>query len=360
MNSLIDEVSQIGKFGAPPNGEVHWTFDWFQPVKPNANSTNSNDPSTANGNNLVLGANDNNSSRTNLNRSGSNLFQLHKDNVNSNSNANINGTVMTNEHTETDGKVDEDDDAVERYSFKLKTWLKANQNDFANLESPENNTLTALDLNLFDRTRISANTDQTKIALEKNKRVDENGLTEKDIRGAVGGSESIPGLSSSNKKEEPTTVNNEEKLATSTVTEQPKEEKNVATNEVEPNQPTDEIAPINTSAPEQPIIEEHSVVQEETPVIEPSVEISVETSVETSVEPSTEQLTELSIVPDTVPSIEPSMEPSTGPSLQNSNEIPTELTSQSPRESIETPQNESVSNTATPTVDNEGDIRMEE
>lgn len=193
MNTLIAEVTRTGQISNNNNNEIHWTFDWVQPIKP----SNGVDGNTANnildpiannlhsGNSFIVGSNEHNKSRTNLNRSNSNLFQL--DNIDNNTTK------------EADGN-DNNDDSVERYPFRVKMWVKTlkQKDSFINpLDLVENDTLQPIDLDLFDRTKISnSQRDQTKIALEKNKRIDEDGLTEKDIRGAVAGSGSIPGLSS--------------------------------------------------------------------------------------------------------------------------------------------------------------------
>ena len=188
MNTLINEVNQSGKFGIPPGNETHWTFDWYQPIKPtsnnnNDNGTNNSDNNFQSINDFIFGSKDHDGSRTNLNKSNSNVsltddiipqqFQHH---TNSNMPA---GTT-------------------EKYLFSFKTWLKSTKNDFEFFDLEENNTLKALDLHKFDRSQgLIDDKDQKMIALEKNKRIKEHGLTEKDIRGAVTNAGSIPGLSSS-------------------------------------------------------------------------------------------------------------------------------------------------------------------
>ncbi|CAL9729502.1 hypothetical protein MOUN0_H00430 [Monosporozyma unispora] len=326
MNTLINEVTQAGRFGAPTGNEVHWTFNWYQPLKPdtgtNSNSngsvdSNNNIPSA---NNFLLGSKEHNGSRTNLNRSSSNLFQLE------------NGRTESNVTQQNNG----DDDTVERYPFKVKTWLKTQQNDYATLDLEENNTLKVLDLNLFDRTKISTDKDQTKIALEKNKRVDGDGLTEKDIRGAVAGSGSIPGLSSNDNQNNAST---EKKNTTETTTEPTTE-----TTTTPPKQNLSALEANNEVATEIPVNEDSTLhnaeSSKETEVLtqEPSVTATEPSTASSGEESSVEPPVESSVEPSVMSSVEPSVEVS-----QSNNETPVESTT-------ETPSN----------VDNEGDIEMKE
>ncbi|CCF57639.1 hypothetical protein KAFR_0C06430 [Kazachstania africana CBS 2517] len=75
----------------------------------------------------------------------------------------------------------------EKYNFKYQTWVKIDSAE--SIPSEENDTLQPIDLSIIDRNEVSdgnqGNTDGNK-----------DSLTVDDIRGAVGGSESIPGLSS--------------------------------------------------------------------------------------------------------------------------------------------------------------------
>ncbi|KAG0657814.1 hypothetical protein C6P44_004415 [Monosporozyma unispora] len=334
MNTLINEVTQAGRFGAPTGNEVHWTFNWYQPLKPdtgtNSNSngsvdSNNNIPSA---NNFLLGSKEHNGSRTNLNRSSSNLFQLE------------NGRTESNVTQQNNG----DDDTVERYPFKVKTWLKTQQNDYATLDLEENNTLKVLDLNLFDRTKISTDKDQTKIALEKNKRVDGDGLTEKDIRGAVAGSGSIPGLSSNDNQNNAST---EKKNTTETTTEPTTETTTEPTTETTTTPPKQNLSALeanNEVATEIPVNEDSTLhnaeSSKETEVLtqEPSVTATEPSTASSGEESSVEPPVESSVEPSVMSSVEPSVEVS-----QSNNETPVESTT-------ETPSN----------VDNEGDIEMKE
>lgn len=307
MNTIINEVSQGRKFGAQAGNEGHWTFDWHQPLRPNVggnnnNNPNSNIPST---NSFLLGGKDHNGSRTNLNGSNSNLFQLENGRTDSN--------VTQHHHG--------DDDTIERYPFKLKTWLKSQQSDFAVFDLEENNTLNVLDLNLFDRTKISTNKDQTKIALEKNKRVDGDGLTEKDIRGAVAGSGSIPGLSASDNQNNAS----EEKVSTEPT------KQDISTPSVD----------ISTTTTEQPATETTGTpILEATPSSTDPTKESTTVTQENAMTPDEDSMahtTETSIPPSVESSVDPSAETS-----ETNSEIPVASTAETPS-----------------TIDKEGDIEME-
>lgn len=188
MNTLINEINQSGKFGVPLDNEIHWTFDWYQPIKPtnnnsSNNNTNNNDNNIQSASDLFFGVKDHDGSRTNLNKSNSNLSLA-------------DSIVQQKQQHHSTGNME--DGSVDKYPFGLKTWLKSANSDFEIFNFEENNTLKALDLNKYDRAQILIDgKDQRMIALEKNKRVKEDGLTEKDIRGAVTNAGSIPGLSSS-------------------------------------------------------------------------------------------------------------------------------------------------------------------
>lgn len=218
MNALINEVNQSGKFGVPPGNETHWTFDWYQPIKP----TNNNDNNIQSANDFIFVSKDHDGSRTNLNKSNSNISLA--DNIPQQKHQYHSASNMS-------------DSTVEKYMFSLKTWLKSTNNDFEAFNLEENNTLNALDLNKFDRTqRLVDDKDQKMIALEKNKRIKEDGLTEKDIRGAVTNAGSIPGLSSSTDSSNVTTTNTTNITSTNT----DKSDKNLETTEDNDNNKTDE------------------------------------------------------------------------------------------------------------------------
>lgn len=199
MNTLINEIGQSGKFDVSPSNETHWTFDWYRPIK-STNRTNNNSSGINNIhslNDFIFGSKEHNRSKTNLYKSNSNISLAD----------NIIQHQQQNSGSSMDG--DGDGHTVEKYPFKLKTWLKSTKNDFEIYDHEENNTLKVLDLNKFDRTQRSIDdNDQKRIALEKNKRIREDGLTEKDIRGAVTNVGSIPGLSSSTNNSTETTAKN--------------------------------------------------------------------------------------------------------------------------------------------------------
>ncbi|EDO18795.1 hypothetical protein Kpol_1028p70 [Vanderwaltozyma polyspora DSM 70294] len=73
-----------------------------------------------------------------------------------------------------------------KYPFKYKTWLKADVSDFHDNKEE----LDVLDLSKYDRTKKLVVTNGVSVTED-----DQSSLTMADIRGAVGGSESIPGLS---------------------------------------------------------------------------------------------------------------------------------------------------------------------
>lgn len=83
---------------------------------------------------------------------------------------------------------DNNENSSERYPFKFKTWLKTETSVF----NSDDDELDVLDLATYDRTRKAAD---SKGSSKTNG--DKDGLSMDDIRGAVGGSESIPGLSKS-------------------------------------------------------------------------------------------------------------------------------------------------------------------
>ncbi|CAI4063446.1 hypothetical protein N7582_002414 [Saccharomyces uvarum] len=96
---------------------------------------------------------------------------------------------------------------LEKYPFKYKTWLKAHENEKA---LQEGCCEDILDLKLFDRTIRKESQNPSHI---KGDTTNTNGapsateggeaLSVDDIRGAVGGSEAIPGLSSGANNEKP-------------------------------------------------------------------------------------------------------------------------------------------------------------
>ncbi|SMN22401.1 similar to Vanderwaltozyma polyspora Kpol_1028p70 hypothetical protein [Maudiozyma saulgeensis] len=174
-------------------------------------------------------------------------------------------------HTQPQQTADEEN----KYPFQYKTWLRKQPNttvdvDNVSIEEPSDSTkidtLIPLNLSQFNRAKYSTNN---------------NGLSVDDIRGAVGGSESIPGLSSSNAA---TTVERqtvetpvEESPVTTVETpsvETPVEETPAA---IETPAPIDETPIVETPAGETPTIEETPVI--ESPSNEPTKEESVVDSV---------------------------------------------------------------------------------
>ena len=141
------------------------------------------------------------------------------------------------------------------YPFKYMTWVRkqniisSEQEETANntVEQQQNNdndNLIPLDLSQFDRSKYTNNN---------------NGLSADDIRGAVGGSESIPGLSSSSNPNSNTQKDTDEKITH--ITETPIVETPVPTEE------TPEI--VETTVP---IIEDTPGAEVETPgVIEDTI-----------------------------------------------------------------------------------------
>lgn len=85
---------------------------------------------------------------------------------------------LGNGHSAQNNANDKDSNEDDKYPFRYKTWVHA---DRAVSEDGQE-TLKLLDLSKFDKTQYTT---------------DNNRLTAADIRGAVGGSEAIPGLSSS-------------------------------------------------------------------------------------------------------------------------------------------------------------------
>ncbi|CCK72392.1 Rtt102p KNAG_0K00240 [Huiozyma naganishii CBS 8797] len=83
-------------------------------------------------------------------------------------------------------------DQPESFPFKFKTWKRADECEWDTVED----TLVPLDLDNFDITKVVQDQSAVKGGHEKETQ-SMDGLTEDDIRGAVGGSESIPGLSGS-------------------------------------------------------------------------------------------------------------------------------------------------------------------
>ncbi|KAG0671981.1 hypothetical protein C6P45_004450 [Maudiozyma exigua] len=149
------------------------------------------------------------------------------------------------------------------YPFKYMTWVRkqniisSEQEETVNtVEQQQNNdddTLIPLDLSQFDRSKYTTNN---------------NGLSADDIRGAVGGSESIPGFSSSSNPNSNTQKDTDEKITH--ITETPIVETPVPTAEnpaiVEASVPIIEDTPgAATPLSDTPITETHPT---ETPVIE--------------------------------------------------------------------------------------------
>ena len=72
------------------------------------------------------------------------------------------------------------ENSTDTYPFQYKTWVPAPRKQDADTDTQE--TVLPLDLKQYSRSKYTSNN---------------NGLTEADIRGAVGGTEAIPGLSAS-------------------------------------------------------------------------------------------------------------------------------------------------------------------
>lgn len=72
------------------------------------------------------------------------------------------------------------ENSADTYPFQYKTWVPAPRKQDADTDTQE--TVLPLDLKQYSRSKYTSNN---------------NGLTEADIRGAVGGTEAIPGLSAS-------------------------------------------------------------------------------------------------------------------------------------------------------------------
>ncbi|CAI2016127.1 hypothetical protein SEUBUCD646_0G05170 [Saccharomyces eubayanus] len=97
---------------------------------------------------------------------------------------------------------------VEKYPFRYKTWLKVHEDDGNALQ--EGGCEDILDLRLFDRTIRKESQTASHIKGDTNitngaPSTTEGGkaLSVDDIRGAVGGSEAIPGLSAGANNEKP-------------------------------------------------------------------------------------------------------------------------------------------------------------
>lgn len=147
------------------------------------------------------------------------------------------------------------------YPFKYMTWVRkqniisSEQEETVNtVEQQQNNdddTLIPLDLSQFDRSKYTTNN---------------NGLSADDIRGAVGGSESIPGFSSSSNPNSNTQKDTDEKITH--ITETPIVETPVPTAEnpaiVEASVPIIEDTP--GAAVETPDVIENTITQ--SPIVE--------------------------------------------------------------------------------------------
>lgn len=97
-------------------------------------------------------------------------------------------------HSESGNSNENNDNEVEKYPFEYKTWIKSDKNIFEKWFA-KTDSLQPLDLDDFDRTKNTTKVKKPNQLTERENNPD--GLTVDDIRGAVGGSESIPGFSSS-------------------------------------------------------------------------------------------------------------------------------------------------------------------
>ncbi|CUS22501.1 LAQU0S05e06810g1_1 [Lachancea quebecensis] len=86
-----------------------------------------------------------------------------------------------------------ENDAEEKFSFKFKTWLPSEKAAWKQLEADVEETI---DLEQYDRTKQPMAL-QPGSAPAVNGQVATNGLTADDIRGAVGGQETMIGFSAS-------------------------------------------------------------------------------------------------------------------------------------------------------------------
>lgn len=104
---------------------------------------------------------------------------------------------QNNDSTTATGESGED-----KYAFKYKNWVPVEKSVLTQDQADDKDYL---ELKKFDRTRLA---DQEQIVSTTNGHPSENTLTMDDIRGAVGGGESIPGFSGSdaitNKEKEET------------------------------------------------------------------------------------------------------------------------------------------------------------
>ncbi|CCE61628.1 hypothetical protein TPHA_0A05540 [Tetrapisispora phaffii CBS 4417] len=144
MESLINRANSGGFFHSNTKIE-HWEYQWYTPVKVNGND---------------------NTGEASLNNFYSNIIQVANDEESINN------------------------DQVEKYSFRYKKWTRVEtpqQKVNENVKS-ENEELDVLNLALYDRTRKH---DEG----SKNGKTTNGSLTVDDIRDAVGGSDSIAGLS---------------------------------------------------------------------------------------------------------------------------------------------------------------------
>lgn len=182
------------------------------------------------------------------------------------------------------------------YSFKYMTWVRK-QNIINNEETQENNvinitdnnnnnedqdTLIPLDLTQFDRSKYTNNN---------------NGLSADDIRGAVGGSESIPGLSSSSDAQTNNNTQDDEKITH--ITETPIVEPPAPIVETPIIEETSGVVDstitqspiVETPLSETPVVETR--VAEEVPVVEPVENNTIDTPAEetSSVQPATQEST---------------------------------------------------------------------
>jgi len=173
-----------------------------------------------------------------------------------------------------------DDDST--YPFQYKTWLRKQTAAVVEIDTDSNgkenssriDTLIPLDLSQFDRTKYTTNN---------------NGLSVDDIRGAVGGSESIPGLSSSSTTETTTTTNpattvTETDVVTTTVETPAAETPSAETRSDEMpittvETPSEETQAGETPAPTVETPVEEAPIEETPTVASPSVESTKEASV---------------------------------------------------------------------------------
>lgn len=211
------------------------------------------------------------------------------------------------------------------YPFKYMAWVRKqnivsseetddNNSNIINITDNNNNsedTLVPLDLTQFDRSKYTTNN---------------NGLSADDIRGAVGGSESIPGLSSSSD------ANTNKNNTTNGNTQQPEEKITHITDTPVVETPAPVVE--ETSNVETPIIEETPGVADSTitqsPIVEtplsdtPVTEASVaETPVIETVETTTTTVENNAVdtPAEETPSVQPAVQESTAEPIPESEDI---------------------------------------